>query len=73
MNQIPQERDTRLDTDPDFILLKRFGFSLDKLLMRYPDEVPDETIAQALGIPAGEVPARYDSIVARLRSKLAAQ
>ena len=70
MNQPPAERDGRLDTDPDFILLKRFGFSLETLMKRH-DVVPDETIAQALGIEVGEVEARYKSIVAKLRDRFA--
>jgi hypothetical protein len=62
--------DTRLDTDPDFVLLKRFGYSLKRVLERYPDIVPDDIIAQALGITAPEVEFRYLGIVRALRGKV---
>ena len=43
----------RIDTDPDFISLKRYGYSLEKFLERYPNGVPEDArgtklIAQAL-------------------------
>lgn len=69
MNQQLAERDRRLDTEPDFIMLRRFGFSMDKLMIRY-DVVPDETIALALAIPLDEVAVRYNDIVGRLRTQL---
>jgi hypothetical protein len=59
-----------LHNDPDFILLKRFDFSLTKALARYPDGMKDELIAAALGISEKAVSQRYDDIVAKLREEL---
>lgn len=60
----------RLETEEDFINLKRFGFSIREVMKRYPDGVPDRIIAQALGISEEEVEARYGEIVAQLRETM---
>jgi hypothetical protein len=62
--------DPRLDTDADFILSKRFRYSLKYLLSRYPEGAPDEVIGQALGCSAQEVEAAYQGIVKKLQSVL---
>lgn len=72
MSNHPSDRDIRLDTEPDFILIKRFSFSLEKLMKRH-EVAPDDVIGQALGIPEAEVEPRYQSIVGRLRAKLGQQ
>jgi hypothetical protein len=53
--------------DPDFIALRRFDFSLVKLMASYPEGCPDKTIAAALLIPEEEVEELYQKAVARLR------
>lgn len=67
LDQITQER---LETDPDFILIRRFDYSLKKLVERYPDGAPDRIIAQALGIEEHEVQEIYRGIVLKLKSIL---
>lgn len=56
-----------VETDPDYIALKRFDFSLKVLLERYPEGCPDRIIANALMIPEYEVEEIYQQAVARLR------
>ena len=56
-----------LNTDDDFIAIKRFDFSLSRLLERYPDGAPNSIIASALMIEEDEVETLYESIVAKLR------
>ena len=56
-----------LTTDPDFICMKRFGFSLKRLMERYPEGAPDSVIAQALNITEAEVERRYQNIIQVLR------
>lgn len=56
-----------LNTDEDFIAIKRFDFSLSQLLERYPDGAPDSVIASALMIEEDEVALLYESIVDKLR------
>ncbi len=56
-----------LATDPDYILTKRFGFSLDRLMKRYPEGAEDSVIAVALGITEAEVERRYQRIVNSLK------
>jgi hypothetical protein len=63
-------RDPRLDVEADFILTKRFGYSLTKLLERFPDGAPDSVIATALGIEEGEVEVRYQAIVKSLQKSV---
>ncbi len=65
MNPIDVKR--LLDTEPDFIGLKRFDFSLKKLLEEHPDGCSDKMIAQALLIPETEVEGLYQKVVDRLR------
>ncbi len=61
----------RINEDPDFVLLKRFDYSIVKLLARYPDGVPnDKIIAQALLITEEDVENLYGTIVEKLRAKL---
>lgn len=66
-----EEAIRRINQDPDFVYLKRCDFSLEKLLERFPDGVPDRTVAQALMITTEDVERIYESIVARLKDRLA--
>lgn len=59
-----------VETDPDFIALKRFDNSLAKLEERYPDGAPDHVIAGALHITEEEVRLRFARITAELRGKM---
>lgn len=56
-----------IDVDPNFIAIKRFNWSLDDLLERYPDGVPDHIIAAALLIEEEEIEVMYQNIVGKLR------
>lgn len=57
----------QLMVDVDFIPLKRFQYSVKKLLDRYPDGVPDRIIAQAMLIDEEQVEVLYQEVVAKLR------
>lgn len=61
------EAQQRVQTDPDFVNLKRFDFSLQKVLERYPEGAPDRVIANALMIPEHAVEELYQSAVAKLK------
>lgn len=61
-----------IDTDPDFVNLKKFDFSLKKCLEyytpeKYPDGIPTKIIAQALALTEEEVSDLYLSVVQKLR------
>lgn len=60
----------RLETEPDFIALKRFDFSLKELEKRYPDGCPDHIIAAALNLTEEEVQTHHNRIVQELRAKM---
>lgn len=60
----------RLNLDPDFITLKRFGFSLNKLQERYPDGCPDHISAQALGLTPEEFQKKYQEIVEKIKDEM---
>jgi hypothetical protein len=59
-----------INESPDFVCLKRFDYSLKKLLARYPEGAPDKVIAQALMIPEEYLPVLWNDIIVRLRTKI---
>jgi len=61
------EDQMKIDSDPEFILLKRFSYSATEALKRHPDGLPDNLLAQALGRTAAWVAERYTHIVEQLR------
>lgn len=61
------EQKKRVAEEPDYVALKRFDYSLAKLLERYPDGCPDKVIAQALLVSEEEVEELYQTAIARLR------
>ncbi len=68
MNPLETEAMARLiRTDKDFIALKRYEYSLTRLLTKYPEACPDHVIAGALKIDEKEVQVEYERIVAKLR------
>jgi hypothetical protein len=66
----PIETQKRLEAEPDFVALKRFDYSLDKVLERYPNGCPTRIIAQALLMTEEEVEAAYERVVEKLRKGL---
>lgn len=56
--------------DKDFIYSKRFDFSIDKLLERYPDGAPSKVIAQVLLITEEEVESLTQGAIESLRKKM---
>ena len=62
--------DTRVEAEPDFILLKRFQYSMAALLKKYPDGCPDPIIAQALGISVEEVEVMFQAAALKIRAIL---
>lgn len=61
----------RIANDPDFVALKRYEYSLDKLLNRYQDSsIPDRVIAQALNLSETELEAVYTALIAKLRERM---
>lgn len=62
-----------INTDEDFVYLKRLDYSLARVVERFPDGAPDRTIAQALMITTEDVERIYNDIVARLKVKLATE
>ena len=65
------EQEERLASDPDFILLKRFDYSLRSALEKHPEGVPDHVIAQALGKTTVWVSKNYGAIVKQLQELVA--
>lgn len=60
----------RINTDPDFVALKRFDFSLEKVIEKHPNGVPNKLIAAALLMTEEEVEDLYEKVVAKLRVHL---
>lgn len=68
----PAEIPELLASDEDFIVLRRFDYSLTQLLRRYPDGVPDAVAAQALGLSEVDLAAAYEGVVVQLRESMGA-
>lgn len=66
-----EEAQQRINTEPDFVYLKRLDYSLARVVERFPDGAPDRTIAQALMITTEDVERIYADIVNRLKTRLA--
>lgn len=67
----PDEARRLVESDPDFINVKRFDFSLAKCLERYEndkDGVPIKVIAQALVMTEEEVEETLEKIIKKLRT-----
>lgn len=62
--------DEKIRYDPDFVAIKRFDFSLVKLLERFPDGVPDHIIENALNLSTEEAEELYLSITDKLQKAL---
>lgn len=54
--------------DPDYVYLKRHGYSLAKVLERYPEGAPNHVIASALMLTEDDVEFHYQRIVHKLRN-----
>jgi len=65
-----QDIKNKIETDPDFINLKRFDFSLKKLQEKYPNGAPDRIISQALGLPEAEINQRVQQVLSKLKSQI---
>lgn len=59
-----------LHKDKDFIYSKRFDFSIEKLLERYPDGAPPKVIAQVLLITEEEVEKLTQAAIVSIRKKM---
>jgi len=59
-----------LQTNPDYICLKRYGNSVERLLKRYPEGCPSHIIADALSMTEAEVEQKYQQIVLDLKSRM---
>ena len=59
-----------IETDPDWIAIKRFDNSLKRLLERYPEGVPTKIICQALSMDEVQVEILYQSVLQKLKAKL---
>jgi hypothetical protein len=59
--------------DPDFVNLPKFGYSLQRALKRYPNGLPEELIAEALGTTVEGARARYNEVAAKLRAAVEAK
>jgi hypothetical protein len=57
----------RLKTDPDFVNLPRYDYSLAKLLAKFPDGAPARVMAQALCMTEEELAELQDAVVKKLR------
>ena len=60
----------RIEQDPDFVNLKKFDYSLKRMLEKYPNGAPDRVISQALQIPEAEIDQRFQSILDKLKKDL---
>ena len=65
-----EEINELIQKDNDFIYSKRFDFSIEKLLERYPDGAPLKVIAQVLLITEEEVEKLTQEAIVSIRKKM---
>jgi hypothetical protein len=65
-----EEAHAQLQSNPDFVNLKRYGYSLTAVMEQFPNGCPDKLIAQALLITEDDVKALDEGITAKLRSAM---
>lgn len=63
----PEAIRQRVDTEPDFVNLKRYGYSLTNLLEQFPDGCPDKVMAAALDMTEVELKSVEDALTLKLR------
>jgi hypothetical protein len=56
-----------LHSDEDYIFNRRYGYSIKKLLERYPDGTPDYIIAQSLMISEEDLEEEYLKLAQKLK------
>lgn len=57
----------RIATEPDFIFLKRFDYSLASLVQKHPGGVSNRVVAAALMVTETDVDDIYENIILKLR------
>ena len=62
-----------LHNDETFVNSKRYGYSIEAVLERYPDGAPNNVIAQLLELDKDDIDTRYSSIVVTLRRLMGVQ
>lgn len=60
----------RIDEDEDFIAIKKFRYSLNRLLAKYPDGAPPKIVAQALMMTEEEAEELFQSAIVKLREAM---
>jgi len=68
MAGVDEETLVKIREDEDFIALKRFDYSVEEILKRYPEGVPDRLISQGLAVPEEQLQPWYEQVVAKLRA-----
>lgn len=65
-----EEIEYKIWNERDFICSKRFDNDINKLIARYPNGVPDRTIAQVLKISEDQIEELYQSAIIEVRRQL---
>ena len=65
-----QDVKNMLETQPDYIAIKRYKNSLAELETRYPDGAPNHIVALALDTTEEDVENRYLSIISCLKANM---
>lgn len=64
------EKMVKMNTEPDFIYMNRYGNSINKLLQRYPEGCPDHIIAASFEINEVELEKRFQQIISTLQIRM---
>lgn len=57
----------RILTDPEYVAVRRYGYSTNSVVARYPDGAPNHVIGAALDMEEGEVDEEYQRIIDKLK------
>ena len=64
------KRDSRIETDKDFVVSKKHNNSLSRLLADYPDGVPDRVICKVLQILPEDLKKTYRCAIIALKASI---
>jgi len=65
-----RSKDSRIESDKDFVFSKKFNNSMKLLIKNYPNGVPDKVICKVLQISLDDFKKLYNNAISKLRDSV---
>lgn len=65
-----EEIRNRINTEKNYVNIKRFDYDIEKVLDRYPDGAPNKVIAAGLLMTEEEIEEVYQGVILKLRGAM---